>query len=67
MTDFRTLCGANFYYLKKKSHMHFKTPIQVYIKQDVLSTTVRTRNDYKISRKILTPTGFEPVGVSILS
>ena len=27
--------------------MHFQTPIQVYIEQDVISTTVRTRNDDK--------------------
>ena len=31
--------------------MHFETPIQVYIEQDVISTTVRTQNDEKSSRK----------------
>ena len=27
--------------------MHFKTPIQVYIERNVISTTVRTRNEEK--------------------
>ena len=40
--------------------MHFETPIQVYIEQDIISTTVRTRNDEKILEKILTLTVFEP-------
>ena len=31
--------------------MHFKTPIQVYIEQNVIITTVRTRNEEKKSRK----------------
>ena len=27
--------------------MHFKTPIQAYIEQNVISTTVRTQNEEK--------------------
>ena len=37
----------NFKYLKIISDMHFKTPIQVYIEQNVKGTTVQTRNEEK--------------------
>ena len=36
----------HFYYLKIIYDLHF-TPMQVFIEQNVISTTVRTRNDEK--------------------
>ena len=38
-------------YLKIISDMHFKTPIQAYIEQNVIYSTVQTRNEEKKSSK----------------
>ena len=40
-------CPINFKSLKIISDMYFKTPIQVYIEQNVNNTTIRTRDKEK--------------------